>query len=62
MRRANIKDPEFQHSDDDPPGFGSGMYRMGPMVGSHILGATVYELPPGHRSARTTTSTGRRSG
>ena len=47
MRRANIGNPEFRHSDTDPEGFDSGMYRMGPMVGASILGATVYELAPG---------------
>ena len=48
MRKANIGNPEFKHSGEDPEGFDSGMYRMGPMVGANLLGATVYELAPGN--------------
>jgi uncharacterized cupin superfamily protein len=48
MRKANIGNPEFRHSGTDPEGFDSGMYRMGPMVGANLLGATVYELAPGN--------------
>ena len=62
MRKVNIANPEFKHSDTDPEGYDAGMFRMGPMVGASILGATVYELRPATRSAPTTTSTARRSG
>jgi uncharacterized cupin superfamily protein len=48
MRTVNIGDPEFKHSDTDPEGYDAGMFRMGPMVGASILGATVYELAPGN--------------
>jgi uncharacterized cupin superfamily protein len=47
VRRVNIASPEFRYDSDDPPGFRSGMFRFGPMVGASQLGATVYELPPG---------------
>jgi uncharacterized cupin superfamily protein len=47
MRRVNIADPEFRRSGDSPPGFQPASFRMGPLVGARILGATVYELPPG---------------
>jgi uncharacterized cupin superfamily protein len=47
MERVNIADPEFRRSGDGPPGFRPASFRMGPMVGARVLGATVYELPPG---------------
>ncbi len=47
MRRVNIADPEFRRSGDNPPGFQPASFRMGSLVGARILGATVYELPPG---------------
>jgi uncharacterized cupin superfamily protein len=47
MRRINISNPEFKYESDDPAGFESGMFRMGPTVGASETGASVYELPPG---------------
>src|SRR5437764_1200449 len=47
MRRINISDPEFSYDADDPEGFRSGVFRMGPLLGAKQLGATVYELSPG---------------
>jgi uncharacterized cupin superfamily protein len=47
MRRISIASPEFHYDSDDPPGFRSGMFRFGPLVGASQMGATVYELPPG---------------
>ena len=47
MRRINIEDPEFTYDPGDPEGFRSGMLRFGKLVGASLLGATVYELPPG---------------
>lgn len=47
MRRANIADPELTFDPDDPPGYGAGLFRFGPLVGAERLGASVYLLPPG---------------
>jgi uncharacterized cupin superfamily protein len=47
VRRINIASAKFEYDSGDPPGFCSGMFRMGPLVGATELGATVYELPPG---------------
>jgi uncharacterized cupin superfamily protein len=47
MRRINISSPQFSYDEDDPDGFRSGMARLGPDLGAKLLGATVYELPPG---------------
>jgi uncharacterized cupin superfamily protein len=47
VRRINIASPRFEYDPADPPGFRSGMLRIGPELGASQLGATVYELPPG---------------
>ncbi len=47
MRRANIEEPEFEYDPEDPEGFRAGMFRPGPDLGASMLGASVYELPPG---------------
>jgi uncharacterized cupin superfamily protein len=47
MRSVNIASPEFSYDAGDPEGFRSGMRRFGKDVGASLLGATVYELPPG---------------
>jgi uncharacterized cupin superfamily protein len=47
MRIVNIASPEFTYESKDPPGFRSGMFRIGKLAGASELGATVYELPPG---------------
>ena len=47
MDVVNIAAPEFTYDADDPEGFRSGMHRLGPMVGGAMVGASVYELPPG---------------
>ena len=47
MPRVNTSDPDFAFDPEDPEGFRSGMYRIGPLVGAKHTGATVYELPPG---------------
>ena len=36
---------------DAPPGFRSRYRQLGPLLGSEMLGATVYELDPGERSS-----------
>jgi len=47
MRRVNIAAPEFEYDRGDPPGFRSGVFRLGPALDAMRLGASVYELPPG---------------
>ena len=47
MRRANIEDPEFEYDPEDAEGFRAGMFRPAPDLGASMLGASVYELPPG---------------
>jgi uncharacterized cupin superfamily protein len=47
MRRVSISAPELTFDDEDPEGFRSGMFRLGPLVGAALTGMTVYELPPG---------------
>jgi len=47
MRHLNIAAPEFSYDPGDPEGFRSGMLRFGPMLGASLLGASVYEIPPG---------------
>jgi uncharacterized cupin superfamily protein len=47
MRRLSISDPTFTYDSDDPEGFRSGLFRVGPEVGAEQTGTSVYELPPG---------------
>src|SRR3954469_2452976 len=47
MRRVSITDPDFTYDGDDPEGFRSGMFRLGPSFGAKQTGTSVYELPPG---------------
>jgi len=47
MPRVNITDPTFTYDAEDPEGFRSGMYRLGPTFGATDTGTSVYELPPG---------------
>jgi uncharacterized cupin superfamily protein len=47
MRRVSLTAPEFTYVDDDPEGFRSGQFRLGPLVGASITGISAYELPPG---------------
>lgn len=47
MKRVNIAQARFVYEADDPAGYRSGYFRMGPSLGADRLGATVYELPPG---------------
>jgi len=47
MRRANIATPEFATDDTDPPGYRSGLFRLGALLGASRTGLSVYELPPG---------------
>ena len=47
MRPVSTTEPDFTYDPDDPEGFRSGMFRIGPQVGARHTGATVYDLPPG---------------
>jgi uncharacterized cupin superfamily protein len=47
MRRVSITSPEFSYDSEDPEGFRSGLFRLGPDLGAQRTGASVYELPPG---------------
>jgi uncharacterized cupin superfamily protein len=44
---VNLFGVEVQHDGSDPPGYGAGCVRVGPLLGAELLGLTVYELPPG---------------
>lgn len=46
MRRVNISTPDFSFDANDPDGFKPGMFRIGKLLGSSQMGASVYELPP----------------
>ena len=47
MRKINIAEPRFSYDADDPPGFRSGMARIGPLLEATEMGTSIYELPPG---------------
>jgi uncharacterized cupin superfamily protein len=45
---VNVYDVELTRDDDDPKGYDAGYVRLGPLLGSEKLGATVYELEQGN--------------
>jgi uncharacterized cupin superfamily protein len=47
-RPVNLYDADLEREDDDPPGYEAGYLRLGPLLGSVDLGATIYELEPGN--------------
>jgi uncharacterized cupin superfamily protein len=47
MRHVSLSAAQFTYDEQDPPGFRSGMFRVGREVGAEQTGASVYELPPG---------------
>ncbi len=47
MRHVNLGRPDMTYEDADPPGYRSGMFRIGPSLGAQRTGASLYELPPG---------------
>lgn len=47
MRRVNLFAAEPEYEADDPDGYGAGFARLGSELGAALLGATIYELPPG---------------
>jgi uncharacterized cupin superfamily protein len=47
VRRFNLLAAELEYDSDDPENYRAGFARIGPHVGATMLGATIYELPPG---------------
>ncbi|MBA3244637.1 MAG: cupin domain-containing protein [Actinobacteria bacterium] len=50
MQRANLFSLEIPRRDgpgNEPPGYAAHEVRVGPLIGSKLLGATIYELPSG---------------
>ena len=47
MRRVNLFTAPLQDDAGRPDGFGFSFARLGPQLGAKLVGATVYELPPG---------------
>jgi uncharacterized cupin superfamily protein len=45
--RPNVFSGELEWSADDPPGYRSGMGRVGAQAGGEALAVKVFELPPG---------------
>jgi len=47
MSRANVFITEFEYDDRDPPGYQSGVARVGECVGGEALAVKLYEVPAG---------------
>jgi uncharacterized cupin superfamily protein len=47
MKTVNLNAAEVQYDADDPDGYHVGYVRLGPLLDSAKIGATIYELPPG---------------
>jgi uncharacterized cupin superfamily protein len=47
VRRFNLDTAEFEYDESDPEGYRAGMARFGPQIGATMLGASIYDLPPG---------------
>lgn len=47
VQRVNLFSTQLEYDEDDPRGYAAGYARLGPMLGASMLGATIYELPPG---------------
>jgi uncharacterized cupin superfamily protein len=48
MDPVNVYNVELTRDDDDPKGYEAGYVRLGPLLGSEKLGASVYELEQGN--------------
>jgi uncharacterized cupin superfamily protein len=47
VKKINLHELEFEYDGKDPEGYKAGMARFGASIDASMLGATVYELPPG---------------
>ena len=47
MKKLNLNSLEFERDESDPEGYKAAMARFGKSIGASMLGASVYELPPG---------------
>jgi uncharacterized cupin superfamily protein len=47
LRKVNVFTGELRWDEDDPDGYNGGYHRFGAEIGGSMLGATIYELPPG---------------
>jgi uncharacterized cupin superfamily protein len=47
VKKINLEQLDFEFDAEDPEGYKAGMSRFGASIGASMLGATVYELPPG---------------
>jgi uncharacterized cupin superfamily protein len=47
MSRANVFNAEFEYDDGDPPGYQSGVARVGDRAGGEALTVKLYEVPAG---------------
>jgi uncharacterized cupin superfamily protein len=47
MSRANVFNAEFEYDDSDPPGYQSGVARVGALAGGEALAVKLYEVPAG---------------
>jgi uncharacterized cupin superfamily protein len=47
VKRVNVQTQPVEYDESDPEGCKAGMSRFGPSIGASMLGASIYELPPG---------------
>jgi uncharacterized cupin superfamily protein len=47
MNRVNLFEAKFEYDDSDPPGYRSGMARVGAAAGGRDTVVKLFELPPG---------------
>jgi len=47
VRRVNIFSAPLEDASERPDGFGFSFARLAPELGAKLVGATIYELPPG---------------
>jgi len=47
VNRLNIFTASVEYDETDPESYRAGMNRFGPSIGASMLGASIYELPPG---------------
>jgi uncharacterized cupin superfamily protein len=48
MRRVNLLRPELQRDPDDPAGYRTSVWRVGPTLGARSTGTSLYEITPGN--------------